>query len=116
MSVVLVFLALLLLMFGVLAYLTKPTAMEKAVEDQLANIEGEQAATGFGAATILKNQAVRSNELENFARLLPWSESASRLIKQAGKTWSFGYLSLLSAIGALVTYGLAVWANTAVPI
>ena len=115
MSVVLVFLMLLLLMFGVLAYLMKPTAMEKAVEDQLASIEDEQVATGISGATILKDQAVRSTELENFARLLPWSESASRLIKQAGKTWSFGYLSLLSAVGALVTYGLAVWVNTAVP-
>lgn len=116
MLVVLVFLALLLLLFGVLVYLMKPTAMEKAVEDQLATIEGEQAAAGTSAATILKNQAVGSSELDNFAKLLPWSESGSRLIRQAGKNWSFGSLSLLSGLGALVTYGLAMWVNTAVPV
>lgn len=116
MSAVLVFLALLVLMFGVIWYLMRPTAMERAVEDQLASIEDEQAAAGTSAATILKDQTVRSSELDNLARLLPWADSSSRLINQAGKNWSFGYLSLFSALGALAAYGLAASLGTAAPV
>ena len=115
MTLVLVFLPLLLLMFGVLVYLLKPTAMEKAVEDQLASIEGGQSLTLGNRGTILKERAVQSGALEELARVLPWSESSTRLIKQAGKDWAFGYLSLFSALAALVTFGLVVWVFDATP-
>ncbi len=53
MSLILLFLLLLILMFGVLVYLLKPTSMEKAVEEQLASIEEVQPAGGV-STTILK--------------------------------------------------------------
>lgn len=109
MTLVLVFLLLLLLMFGVIVYLLKPTAMEKAVEDQLARIEGGQSLTLDNRGTILKERAVQSGALDDLARALPWSDSATRLVKQAGKDWPFGYLSLFSALAALVAFGLVVW-------
>jgi tight adherence protein B len=111
MAVVLVFLLLVILLFAVLAYLLKPSAIEKAVEDQLASIGGEESLNTGNRGTILKDKAVRSTLIEDLSIVLPWSASSSRLIKQAGKDWSFGYLSLFSVTAAVVTYGLASWAD-----
>ena len=107
MALVLTFLLLLVLMFGVLAYLLKPTAMERAVEDQLASIEVGQSSRGTRTTTILKDKAVGSNALDEIAAMLPWSVTGSRLIKQAGRNWSFGSLSTFSLIAGVAMYGLA---------
>jgi tight adherence protein B len=112
MPLILTFLVLLILMFGVLAYLLKPTAMERAVEDQLASIEVGQSSRGTRTTTILKDKAVGSNALDELAALLPWSVSGSRLIKQAGRNWSFGSLSTFSLISGVAMYGLASLFNT----
>jgi tight adherence protein B len=111
MSLILLFLLLLILMFGVLVYLLKPTAMEKAVEDQLASFEDVKAEDGDGGTTILKDRAVRSTVVEELAQVLPWSPIGTRLIKQAGKNWSFGSLSLFSLIAGLGAFGLATLVN-----
>jgi len=103
MSLILLFLLLLLLLFGVLVYLLKPTSMEKAVEEQLASIE-EVPSVGGASTTILKERVARSNVVEQIAQRLPWSHTASRLIKQAGQDWSLGSVSAVSVIAALVTY------------
>jgi tight adherence protein B len=113
MSPIIMFLLLLILMFGVLVYLLKPTAMEKAVEDQLASIEGGQSLSR-SRSTILKENAVRSTAVDELARTLPWAQSGSRLIKQAGHDWSFGYLSVSSMIAAVAAYGLASLFNASV--
>lgn len=106
MSLILLFLLLLILLFGVLVYFLKPTSMEKAVEEQLASLEGTQPASG-SSTNILKQETVRSGALEDLARWLPWSGAAARLIKQAGRNWSIGSLTLISAIAGVVTYWLA---------
>jgi tight adherence protein B len=113
MSLILLFVLLFILMFGVLVYLLKPTSMEKAVEDQLASIEEVQP-VGGGRTTILKDKAVRSTVVDEFAQRLPWSEGASRLIKQAGRNWSFGSVSVVSLIAGVVTYWLASLFNASV--
>jgi tight adherence protein B len=105
MSLILLFLLLLIVMFGVLVYLLKPTSMEKAVEEQLATIEEVQP-IGGERTTILKERVARSNVVERFAQRLPWSLTASRLIKQAGQDWSVGTVSAVSLIAGLVTYWL----------
>jgi tight adherence protein B len=110
MSLILIFLLLLIVMFGVLVYLLKPSAMEKAVEDQLASIEGGQSLSG-SRTTILKQDAVRSTALDELARMLPWAQSGSRLIRQAGYGWSLGMLSLLSLVAAVAAYGLGLLFN-----
>jgi tight adherence protein B len=107
MALVLTFLLLLILMFGVLVYLLKPTAMERAVEDQLASIEVGQSSRGTRTTTILKDKAVGSNALDELAAVLPWSVTGSRLIKQAGRNWSFGSLSTFSLVAGVAMYGLA---------
>jgi tight adherence protein B len=106
MSLILIFLVLLGLIFGVLVFFLKPTSMEKAVEDQLASIEEVQSTDGE-RTTILKERVVRSTTVEEFAQKLPWSEASSRLIKQAGQNWSLGSVSIVSFLAGLGIYGLA---------
>jgi len=115
MSLILLFLLLLILMFGVLVYLLKPTSMEKAVEEQLASIEEVQP-TGGVSTTILKERVARSTVVEELAQRLPWSQTASLLIKQAGRDWSFGSVSAVSLITGLVTYWVASLFNATIPI
>jgi tight adherence protein B len=107
MSLILLFLLLLILMFGVLVYLLKPTSMEKAVEERLKSIEEVQPAANGGRTTILKERAVQSIRVEEFAQRLPWSQGGSRLIKQAGRDWSFGSVSVFSLVAGLVAYWIA---------
>ena len=106
MALVVTFLLLLIVMFGVLVYLLKPTAMERAVDDQLGSIETGQSTRGT-RTTILKEKAVGSTEVDEIARVLPWSGTGSRLIKQAGRDWSFGSVSIVSLIAGVAMYGLA---------
>lgn len=106
MSLILLFLLLLILLFGVLVYFLKPTSMEKAVEEQLASLEGSQPTIG-GSTNILKQETVRSGAIEDLARWLPWSDAATRLIKQAGRNWSIGSLTLISVAAGAVTYWIA---------
>jgi tight adherence protein B len=115
MSLILLFLVLLVLIFGVLVYFLKPTSMEKAVEDQLASIEEVQSARER-RTTILKERVVRSPAVEEIAQWLPWSVAASRLIKQAGRGWSFGFVSLVSLIAGLASCWLASLLNASIPI
>jgi tight adherence protein B len=107
MALILLFLLLLMLMFGVLFYLLKPTAIEKAVEDQLASIEDTQTGSGDVRATILKQRAVQSSVVEDLAVMLPWSQTSTRLIMQAGKDWSFGSFAMFSLLAGVAAYGLA---------
>ncbi len=60
MSLVLLFSLLLILSFAVLFYFLKPTAMEKAVARQLAEID-ERPNSSSDRTTILKEEALRSN-------------------------------------------------------
>jgi tight adherence protein B len=106
MALVLTFLLLLIVMFGVLVYLLKPTAMERAVDDQLGSIEAGQSTRGI-RTTILKEKAVGSTAVDEIAQVLPWSGTGSRLIKQAGRDWSFGSVSIFSLIAGVAMYGLA---------
>jgi tight adherence protein B len=54
---------------------------------------------------------IGSTGIEDVAQRLPWSQTGSRLIKQAGKNWSFGIVSVFSLIAGLGTYGLALLMN-----
>jgi tight adherence protein B len=106
MSLILLFLLLLILMFGVLVYFLRPTSMEKAVEQQLADI-GEEAPSGGPRISILKETAVQPNVVDEFAQLLPWSHAGTMLIKQAGETWSFGSITLFSLVAGVAGYWIA---------
>jgi tight adherence protein B len=113
MSLILLFLLLLILSFGVLVYFLKPTSVEKAVEEQLASIE-EAYPQGPDRTTILKERTVRSGTVEELAQKLPWSPAVSRLIRQSGRDWSFGSVSAFSLIAGLVTYWVASLFNASI--
>lgn len=106
MSLILLFLLLLILMFGFLMYFLKPTSMEKAVEQQLADI-GDTATPDSPRISILKETTVRPGVIEEFAQYLPWAHSGTMLIKQAGQNWSFGSMSLFSVLAAVAAYWIA---------
>lgn len=105
MSLILLFLLLLILVFGVLLYFLKPSSIEKAVEEQLASIEGTQSPTA-DRTNILKQETVRSGALEDISQWLPWSAAVTRLVKQAGRNWSIGSLTLASLIAGAAAYWL----------
>lgn len=103
MALIGVFLLLLILLFATLLYFLKPTSMEKAVDEQLASIEtGPSSARR--SATILKEEAAPSGVLEDLTVWLPWSESVKSLIRQSGRNWSFGIMTLASLGAALAVF------------
>jgi tight adherence protein B len=107
MSLVLLFALLLILSFAVLLYFLKPTAMEKAVARQLADIEKNPIAS-TNRTTILKEEDVRSNRLtDELLGRMPWAPALTRLIKQSGKDWHASAVFLLSVAAALGTGWLA---------
>src|SRR5262245_37164065 len=103
MVLVLVFLLLLIVTFGALLYFLKPTSTDKAVEEQLASI-GEGQAPGKSTTNILREKAVQTGTLDEIARWLPWSDAASRLIKQSGRQWSLGVVTVVSAAAGVVVF------------
>jgi tight adherence protein B len=111
MILVLVFFLLLAVLFAVLLYFLKPTSMEKAVEEQLAGIQGGQSA-GRQTTNILKENTLQSGVLGDIARWLPWSGAATRLIKQSGRQWSSGTVTLVSAVAGVVVFWIVSVLNT----
>ena len=102
MSIVLLFVLVLIVSFGVLFYFLKPTAMEKAVAQQLDDIQKSPAAAPRGT-TILKDGEAPDTLTEEMVAKLPWAPAVHRLIQQSGKDWrasSVILFSVLTAIGA----------------
>jgi tight adherence protein B len=107
MSPILVFGLLLIVTFGVLLYFLKPSSTEVAVEQQLAGIESTQTAVG-GPTTILKQEVFSSNKLlDELIKQLPWSAAVSRLLLQAGKTWTVASVTVFSLIALIVGWWLS---------
>jgi tight adherence protein B len=107
MSPILVFGLLLIVTFGVLVYFLKPSSTEVAVEQQLAGMEGSQTAVG-GPTTILKQEAFSSNKLlDELIKQLPWSAAVSRLLRQAGQTWSVASVTVFSLVALIVGWWLS---------
>src|SRR5215813_1375408 len=95
-SLIFLFALLLILCFGVLLYFLRPTAMEKAVAQQLADV-GKSSIAPSGRSTILKEGALRSNTIaDELIDELPWSGALTSLIKQSGKDWRASSVFLAS--------------------
>ncbi len=111
MSLVFLFILILVLCFAVLIYFLKPTAIEKAVAGQLAEIDGRPGASS-GGASILKEEALRSDTLvDDLMSFVPWTPAISRLIKQSGNDWRASSVLLVSSIAGLVSAWVG-WAIT----
>jgi tight adherence protein B len=102
MSPVILFGLLLILSFGLLFYLLRPTSTEVAVQEQLSGIESKK--SDLRSASILKDEVTSSNVvMDEIVRLVPWTPGVSRLVSQAGQNWrasSVVVFSFIAAIGA----------------
>ena len=106
------FILLLVVSFGVLLYLLRPTTTETAVQQHLEHIEESRAVEGDGT-TILKREALSTAPwLDVLIRELPGAVDLARLIRQAGQTWQVGSVVLCSLV---VMVGVAWIASTAMP-
>ncbi|HEX3319080.1 MAG TPA: type II secretion system F family protein [Terriglobales bacterium] len=103
MSIVLLFLLILVVSFAVLLYFLKPTAIERAVEQQLADIE-KSPTSSTSPGTILKDEAVRETTvLDQLFDLMPWAPALTQLVKRSGREWhpsSVFFLSVGIALAA----------------
>lgn len=109
---ILLFILLLLVTFGVLLYLLRPTKTEVAVQQHLEHIEESRTVEGDGS-TILKRQALSSTPwLDDLIRDIPGSVALARLIRQSGSTWQVSSVFLLSVVLAVMVGWLA---SSAIP-
>src|SRR5215467_9199219 len=98
----LLFLLLLILTFGVVFYLLRPTKTETAVQQQLADIQVARAEeTG---QTILKEEGYSRNpEITQLIRQLPGALGTLNLLRQSGQQWTVSSVMGISAAVTLVT-------------
>ena len=100
MSPVLFFILLLLLTFGVVLYLLRPSSTETAVQEQLAGIGAKNADAG-PRTSILKEEAAPNALMDDLVRRMPWTPAVERLIRQAGSAWHAGTVIVSSVAGAV---------------
>lgn len=106
MTLVLLFLLLLILTFGVLLYFLKPSRVETAVKRQLASIGGTRA-PNIGQTTILRQELASSAPwLDRLLGQAPGASALSRLITQSGKRWPATPVVMLSLLGTCLGWWL----------
>lgn len=98
----LLFLFLLLLCFGIVYFLLRPTKTETAVQQQLADIKESRAEEA--GSTILKEEGYSSNaELAEFIRQVPGAVGTLDLLRQSGENWSVASVMVGAVIAAALT-------------
>jgi tight adherence protein B len=108
MSPLLLFGLILLLSFGVLVLMLRPSKTEADIERHLLSIGGI-ATTSGDAATILKQESLSSiPALSDLLGKLPGATKLRLLIFQAGLTWTVAKLLM----GSLVAVGLTAWVSS----
>ncbi|HKS75897.1 MAG TPA: type II secretion system F family protein [Terriglobales bacterium] len=103
MSPVIFFALLLLLTFGLVLYLLRPSRTETAVQEQLAGIGAKKSDAG-PRTSILKEETPPNALMDELVRRFPWTPAVQRLIRQAGSTWHAGTVivsSLAAAVGGM---------------
>jgi len=103
MSPLLFFMFLLLLSFGVVLYLLRPTSTEVAVQEQLAGLGSKRSDTTRGS--ILKDDAPPNALMDEVLRRVPWAPAVTRLLQQAGVQWRPGTV----IVGSLVASIAGMW-------
>lgn len=115
MSPVILFGLLLIVSFGVLYQLLKPSKTEAAVQQHLAGIE--VARDTVDGTTILRQDRVSSNPwLDELIRQVPGSLGLLRLIQQAGKNWPVATVALFSLGGTVIGWWLASLMISSIPL
>src|SRR5262249_1868391 len=103
----LLFLLLLIVSFGIIFYLVRPTKTETAVQQHLEDIQvNRNEATG---QTILKEEGYSSNpEMAQLIRQLPGAVGTLNLLRQSGQPWM---VSTVMGISLLATV-LVAWISS----
>jgi len=116
MSPVLLFGLLLLLTFGALVWVLRPTKTEADVQRHLSHI-GRTYGIDADETTILKQQALSSIPLLNdLLQRIPGITKLRLLIMQAGLTWTVGQVLLTSLAGTVVAAWIASLITAALPL
>jgi tight adherence protein B len=105
MSIVLLFVFILFLVFGLVMFLTRPTRKERLVESRLHSAAGRTALHSIETVDILKRDVYSDVPWLNslFLRMKP-AARLRRLIADADKDWSVGRLVAGTLLAAVVTY------------
>src|SRR6185437_3078310 len=98
----LLFVLLLILCFGIVFFLLRPTKTETAVQQQLTAIQESRAEeTG---RTILKEEGYSPNtEMAQFVRQLPGALGTLNLLRQSGENWSVASVMGVSLLSTALT-------------
>lgn len=102
----LLFILLLVLCFGIVYFVLRPTKTETAVQQQLSNIQEARAEeTG---RTILKDEGYGKNpETAEIVRQLPGALETLRLLQQSGQDWTVVSVMGSALVAALITAWIA---------
>lgn len=97
----LLFIFLLVLCFGVVFFLLRPTKTETAVQQQLTAIQQSRAEES--GSTILKEEGYSSNpEIAQIVRQLPGALGTLNLLRQSGQNWSVAAVLGMSAAATVL--------------
>jgi tight adherence protein B len=105
---VILFILLLLVSFGVIFFVLKPSKAERAVEQQLAGIQESRVVTVEGPTILKEEQRSSAPWLDQQLLEVPGASALSALIQQAGQKWQLSTV-FFSALAAGVIVGLVGW-------
>lgn len=98
------FMLLLIVTFGVIFYLVRPTRTEAAVQRHLESIKVSNTHEGEETITILKEEGYSPNPaMSAVVRQIPGAKGTLDLIGQAGRTWPVSMVMAVAGGSALVT-------------
>src|SRR5256885_10798667 len=102
----LLFLLLMILCFGIVFFVLRPTKTETAVQQHLENIRESRAEeTG---RTILRDEGYgKDPQIAAMVRQLPGAVETLRLLQQSGHDWAVGSVMAAAVVAALVSAWIA---------
>jgi tight adherence protein B len=101
MSPVAFFGLLLLVTFAVILYCLKPSQIEAALKEQLANMNRDPQARTAGVTILKATRTPTAPWLSALLGRLPGSSALAAMIKQAGKNWQVSFVILVSFLLAI---------------
>lgn len=101
--IVTAFLLVLVLSFGCLLLLTRPSPVEKAIDSRLSQIHvADDVYLGEGTPAIFKQTKLSEVKwIDGILQRVPAAHAIQNLLTQAGSTWSVGQVILSSLVGYL---------------
>jgi len=104
---VMLFVLLLLVTFGILFFFLKPTKAERAVEQQLDGIQESRTVITAGPTILKEEQRSSAPWLDQQLMQLPGASALSVLIKQAGQKWQLSTVFFSSLVAAIIVGWMA---------